>query len=173
MDIAESHVALPAGISTRAGIYHYDEYDREFLRERVAEFRGQVERRLAGLLTEDEFRPLRLMNGLYLQLHAYMLRIAIPYGTLASRQLRMLAHIARRYDRGFGHFTTRQNIQFHWIKLDETPDLLADLATVEMHAIQTSGNSFRNTTTDPWAGAAVDEIEDPRPYCEIIRQWST
>jgi sulfite reductase (NADPH) hemoprotein beta-component len=154
-------------------MYRYDDFDHRFLEERVAQYRDQVRRRLAGLLTEDEFRPLRLMNGLYLQLHAYMLRIAIPYGTLSSRQVRMLAHIARRYDRGFGHFTTRQNIQFHWIKLEETPDLLADLATVEMHAIQTSGNSFRNTTTDPWAGAAVDEIEDPRPYCEIIRQWST
>ncbi len=124
-------------------------------------------------MTEDEFKPLRLMNGLYLQLHAYMLRIAIPYGTLASRQLRMLAHVARRYDRGFGHFTTRQNIQFHWIKLEETPDILADLATVEMHGIQTSGNSFRNTTADHFAGVAADEIEDPRTYCEIIRQWST
>ncbi|HXQ52079.1 MAG TPA: nitrite/sulfite reductase [Stellaceae bacterium] len=154
-------------------MYRYDSYDHRFLEERVAQYRDQVRRRLAGLLSEDEFKPLRLMNGLYLQLHAYMLRVAIPYGTLSSRQLRMLAHIARRYDRGFGHFTTRQNIQFHWIKLEETPDILADLATVEMHAIQTSGNSFRNTTADPWAGAAVDEIEDPRPYCEIIRQWST
>jgi len=154
-------------------VYRYDSYDHRFLEERVAQYRDQVRRRLAGLLSEDEFKPLRLMNGLYLQLHAYMLRVAIPYGTLSSRQLRMLAHIARRYDRGFGHFTTRQNIQFHWIKLEETPDILADLATVEMHAIQTSGNSFRNTTADPWAGAAVDEIEDPRPYCEIIRQWST
>jgi sulfite reductase (NADPH) hemoprotein beta-component len=154
-------------------MYRYDTLDRRFLDERVAQYRDQVRRRLSGLLSEDEFKPLRLMNGLYLQLHAYMLRVAIPYGTLASNQLRMLAHIARRYDRGFGHFTTRQNIQFHWIKLEETPDILADLATVEMHAIQTSGNSFRNTTTDPFAGAAADEIEDPRPYCEIIRQWST
>ena len=154
-------------------MYQYDAYDRRFLEERVAQYRDQVARRLAGQLSEDEFKPLRLMNGLYLQLHAYMLRIAIPYGTLASRQLRTLAHIARRYDRGFGHFTTRQNIQFHWIKLEETPEILAELAAVEMHAIQTSGNSFRNTTTDPFAGAAADEIEDPRPYCEIIRQWST
>ncbi len=154
-------------------MYRYDGFDHRFLEERVAQYRDQVRRRLAGLLSEDEFKPLRLMNGLYLQLHAYMLRVAIPYGTLSSRQLRMLAHIGRRYDRGFGHFTTRQNIQFHWIKLEETPDILGDLASVEMHAIQTSGNSFRNTTADPFAGAAADEIEDPRPYCEIIRQWST
>jgi sulfite reductase (NADPH) hemoprotein beta-component len=154
-------------------VYRYDTYDRRFLEERVAQYRDQVRRRLAGELSEDEFKPLRLMNGLYLQLHAYMLRVAIPYGTLSSRQLRLLAHIARRYDRGLGHFTTRQNIQFNWIKLEETPDILADLAGAEMHAIQTSGNSFRNTTADPWAGAAADEIEDPRPYCEIIRQWST
>ena len=154
-------------------MYRYDTYDRRFLEERVAQYRDQVRRRLAGELSEDEFKPLRLMNGLYLQLHAYMLRVAIPYGTLSSRQLRLLAHIARRYDRGYGHFTTRQNIQFNWIKLEETPDILADLAGAEMHAIQTSGNSFRNTTADPWAGAAADEIEDPRPYCEIIRQWST
>ncbi|MGH7091618.1 MAG: nitrite/sulfite reductase, partial [Stellaceae bacterium] len=154
-------------------MYRYDSYDRRFLEQRVAQYRDQVRRRLAGLLSEDEFKPLRLMNGLYLQLHAYMLRVAIPYGTLATAQLRMLAHIARRYDRGYGHFTTRTNIQFHWIKLEETPDILADLASVEMHSIQTSGNSFRNTTTDPFAGAAADEIEDPRPYCEIIRQWAT
>jgi sulfite reductase (NADPH) hemoprotein beta-component len=154
-------------------MYRYDSYDQRFIGERVAQYRDQVRRRLAGQLTEDEFRPLRLMNGLYLQLHAYMLRIAIPYGTLSSHQLRRLAHIARTWDRGFGHFTTRTNIQFHWIKLEETPDILASLAEVEMHAIQTSGNSFRNTTTDPFAGAAVDEIEDPRPYCEIIRQWAT
>src|SRR5271167_1985117 len=154
-------------------MYRYDEFDARFVAERVAQFRTQVARRLSGELTEDQFKPLRLMNGLYLQLHAYMLRVAIPYGTLSSRQLRMLAHVARRYDRGFGHFTTRQNIQFHWIKLEETPDILADLASVEMHGIQTSGNSFRNTTTDPFAGAAADEIEDPRPFCEIIRQWST
>jgi len=154
-------------------MYRYDEYDRTFVAERVAQFRDQVRRRLAGELTEDEFRALRLMNGLYLQLHAYMLRVAIPYGTLSSRQLRMLAHIARRYDRGFGHFTTRQNIQYNWIKLDEAPDLLADLAAVEMHGLQTSGNCIRNVTADHWAGVAPDEIEDPRIWCEIIRQWST
>jgi sulfite reductase (NADPH) hemoprotein beta-component len=154
-------------------MYRYDEFDRRFLDERVAQYRGQVARRLAGQLTEDEFRPLRLMNGLYLQLHAYMLRVSIPYGTLNADQLRMLAHVAKRYDKGYGHFTTRQNIQFNWIKLEETPDLLADLAKVEMHGIQTSGNSFRNITTDPFAGVALDEIEDPRPWCEIIRQWST
>ncbi|HUK58409.1 MAG TPA: nitrite/sulfite reductase [Stellaceae bacterium] len=154
-------------------MYQYDTYDQRFIGERVAQYQDQVRRRLAGQLSEDEFRPLRLMNGLYLQLHAYMLRIAIPYGTLSSRQLRRLAYIARRWDRGFGHFTTRTNIQFHWIKLEETPDILASLAEVEMHSIQTSGNSFRNTTADPFAGVAVDEIEDPRPYCEIIRQWAT
>jgi len=153
-------------------MYRYDEFDRRFLDERVAQFRGQVARRLAGQLSEDEFRPLRLMNGLYLQLHAYMLRVSIPYGTLSSAQLRGLAHVARRYDRGYGHFTTRQNIQYNWIKLAETPDLLADLAKVEMHGIQTSGNSFRNITTDPFAGVTAEEIEDPRPWCEIIRQWS-
>ena len=154
-------------------MYRYDEFDRRFLEARVAQYRDQVRRRLAGELSEDEFRPLRLMNGLYLQLHAYMLRIAIPYGTLSPEKLRMLAKIARRYDRGYGHFTTRQNIQFNWIKLEETPDILAELATVEMHGIQTSGNCIRNVTADPLAGAAADEIEDPRPYCEIIRQWST
>jgi sulfite reductase (NADPH) hemoprotein beta-component len=154
-------------------LYRYDAYDQRFLEERVAQYRDQVRRRLAGQLSEEEFKPLRLMNGLYLQLHAYMLRVAIPYGTLAPEQMRMLAHVARRYDRGWGHFTTRTNCQFNWIKLEETPDILADLATVQLHAIQTSGNSFRNTTADPWAGAAADEIEDPRPYCEIIRQWST
>jgi sulfite reductase (NADPH) hemoprotein beta-component len=154
-------------------LYKYDSFDTRFLAERVAQYRDQVRRRLAGQLSEDEFKPLRLMNGLYLQLHAYMLRVAIPYGTLSSAQLRMLAHVARRYDRGYGHFTTRTNCQFNWIKLEETPDILADLATVQLHAIQTSGNSFRNTTADPWAGAAADEIEDPRPYCEIIRQWAT
>jgi len=153
-------------------LYRYDEFDRRFLDERVAQYRGQVARRLAGQLTEDEFRPLRLMNGLYLQLHAYMLRISIPYGTLSADQLRMLAHVARTYDKGYGHFTTRQNIQYNWIKLEETPDILADLAKVEMHGIQTSGNSFRNITTDPFAGVTADEIEDPRPWCEIIRQWS-
>ncbi len=154
-------------------MYRYDEFDAQFVRERVAQFRYQVERRLAGELTEDEFKPLRLMNGLYLQLHAYMLRVAVPYGTLNARQLRMLAHIARKYDKGYGHFTTRQNIQFNWIKLVDVPDVLADLATVEMHAIQTSGNCIRNVTADQFAGATDEEIEDPRPLCEIIRQWSS
>ena len=154
-------------------MYQYDQYDQVIVDQRVAQFRGQVKRYLAGELTEDEFRPLRLMNGLYLQRHAYMLRIAIPYGLLSSRQLRMLAHIARTYDKGFGHFTTRQNIQFNWPKLEDVPAILADLASVEMHAIQTSGNCVRNVTADHLAGVAVDEIEDPRVYCEIIRQWST
>jgi sulfite reductase (NADPH) hemoprotein beta-component len=154
-------------------MYRYDEFDARFVRERVAQFRYQVERRLSGELTEDEFKPLRLMNGLYLQLHAYMLRVAVPYGTLSARQLRTLAHIARKYDKGYGHFTTRQNIQFNWIKLVDVPDLLADLATVEMHAIQTSGNCIRNVTADHFAGATDEEIEDPRPLAEIIRQWSS
>jgi sulfite reductase (NADPH) hemoprotein beta-component len=154
-------------------VYRYDEFDQRFLQERTAQYRDQVRRRLNGQLTEEEFRPLRLRNGLYLQLHAYMYRIAIPYGTLSPAQLRMLAHIARKYDRGYGHFTTRQNMQFNWIKLDETPDIMADLASVEMHSIQTSGNCIRNTTSDPFAGVTADEIEDPRPWCEIIRQWST
>ena len=154
-------------------MYRYDEFDHTLVNERVHQFRDQVERRLAGELTEDQFKPLRLMNGLYLQLHAYMLRVAVPYGTLSSTQMRKLAYIARRYDKGYGHFTTRQNIQFNWPKLEETPDILADLAEVEMHAIQTSGNCIRNTTSDQFAGAAADEIEDPRVYCEIIRQWST
>ncbi|HEX3756831.1 MAG TPA: nitrite/sulfite reductase [Rhizomicrobium sp.] len=154
-------------------MYRYDEFDAQFVAERVAQFRGQVVRRLAGELTEDQFKPLRLMNGLYLQLHAYMLRIAVPYGTLASRQMRKLAHIARKYDRGFGHFTTRTNMQFHWIKLVDVPDILAELAAVEMHCIQTSGNCVRNVTADPFAGATPEEIEDPRPLAEIIRQWSS
>ncbi|HVO02921.1 MAG TPA: nitrite/sulfite reductase [Candidatus Cybelea sp.] len=154
-------------------MYRYDEFDATFVAERVKQFRGQVARRLAGELTEDEFRPLRLQNGLYLQLHAYMLRIAIPYGSLSSKQLRKLAFIARRYDKGFGHFTTRQNIQFNWPQLDEIPDILAHLAEVEMHAIQTSGNCIRNVTADHFAGVAPDEIEDPRIWAEIIRQWST
>ena len=154
-------------------MYRYDEFDQTVVRERVDQFRDQVGRRLSGELTEEQFRPLRLMNGLYRQLHAHMLRVAIPYGTLSSKQMRMLAWIARKYDRGYGHFTTRQNIQFNWPKLDEVPDLLADLATVEMHAIQTSGNCIRNVTADHYAGAAADEIEDPRIYAEIIRQWST
>jgi sulfite reductase (NADPH) hemoprotein beta-component len=154
-------------------MYRYDEFDAAFVRERVAQFRYQVERRLSGELTEDEFKPLRLMNGLYLQLHAYMLRIAVPYGTLSARQLRQLAHIARKYDKGYGHFTTRQNIQFNWIKLVDVPDVLFDLANVEMHALQTSGNCIRNVTADHFAGAAADEIEDPRALAEIVRQWST
>src|ERR1700685_2810479 len=154
-------------------MYRYDEFDSRFVAERVEQFAYQVERRLSGELTEDEFKPLRLMNGLYLQLHAYMLRIAVPYGTLAPKQLRMLAHIARKYDKGYGHFTTRQNIQFNWIKLVDVPDTLADLATVEMHAIQTSGNCIRNGTADHFAGATDEEIEDPRPLAEIIRQWSS
>jgi sulfite reductase (NADPH) hemoprotein beta-component len=154
-------------------MYRYDEFDTRFVAERVAQFRYQVERRLSGELTEDQFKPLRLMNGLYLQLHAYMLRVAIPYGTLASRQLRKLAHIARKYDKGFGHFTTRTNIQYNWIKLVDVPDILAELAEVEMHCIQTSGNCIRNVTADHFAGAARDEIEDPRPLAEIIRQWSS
>ena len=156
-----------------ARTYRYDEVDREFLQERIAEFRGQVERRLAGELTEDEFKPLRLMNGLYLQLHAYMLRVAIPYGLLNSAQLRQLGTIARRWDRGFGHFTTRQNIQFNWTKLEDVPAMLEALAEVDMHAIQTSGNCIRNTTTDEYAGASPDEVVDPRVYAEILRQWST
>ncbi len=154
-------------------MYQYDEIDRSFVNERVAEFRDQTRRFLAGELTEDEFRPLRLRNGLYIQTHAPMLRVAIPYGLLSTRQLRMLAHIARRYDRGYGHFSTRQNIQYNWPKLAEVPDILAELATVEMHAIQTSGNCIRNVTSDHLAGVAADELEDPRPWCELIRQWST
>jgi sulfite reductase (NADPH) hemoprotein beta-component len=154
-------------------MYRYDEFDARFVAERVEQFRGQVARRLSGELTEDQFKPLRLMNGLYLQLNAYMLRVAVPYGTLSARQLRMLARIARKYDRGYGHFTTRQNIQFNWPRLVDVPDILAELATVEMHAIQTSGNCIRNVTADHFAGAAADEIEDPRPIAEIIRQWSS
>ncbi|WP_336945440.1 nitrite/sulfite reductase [Asaia sp. HN010] len=155
------------------GLYQYQTADREFLASRIAEFEGQVQRRLSGELTEDEFKPLRLMNGLYLQLHAYMLRVAIPYGTLDSRQMRKLAHIARRYDRDYGHFTTRQNIQFNWIKLEDTPEILRQLADVDMHAIQTSGNCIRNVTCDQFAGAAADELMDPRVHAEILRQWST
>ncbi|KDA04463.1 nitrite/sulfite reductase [Hyphomonas oceanitis] len=154
-------------------MYRYDEFDAQIVKERVAQFRGQVERRLSGELLEDEFKPLRLQNGVYLQLHAYMLRVAIPYGQLSARQMRMLARIAREYDRNYGHFTTRQNIQFNWVALKDIPDVLALLAEVEMHAIQTSGNCIRNTTSDHYAGAARDEIMDPRPWCEIIRQWST
>ncbi len=154
-------------------MYRYDEFDHTVVAERVLQFRDQVARRLSGDLSEDEFKPLRLMNGLYLQLHAYMLRVAIPYGMLSSRQMRKLAFIARRYDKGYGHFTTRQNIQYNWPRLDETADILNELASVEMHAIQTSGNTIRNVTADPFAGVAADEIEDPRIYSEIIRQWST
>ncbi len=154
-------------------MYDYTEFDEAFVRERVAQFRAQVERRIDGSLTEDEFRPLRLMNGLYLQLHAYMLRVAIPYGTLNSRQMRQLALIADRWDKGYGHFTTRQNIQYNWPKLQDVPDMLDALADVGMHAIQTSGNTIRNVTADHFAGAADDEIADPRPVAELIRQWST
>ena len=154
-------------------MYRYDEFDHKLVADRVNQFRGQVERRVSGALSEDQFKPLRLMNGVYLQLHAYMLRVAIPYGTLRSEQMRMLAHIARKYDRGYGHFTTRQNIQYNWPALDKIPDLLDELACVEMHAIQTSGNCIRNVTSDQYAGAIEGEAEDPRIVSEIIRQWST
>ena len=154
-------------------MYKYDEYDHAMVDARVAEFSDQVRRRLAGEITEDQFKPLRLMNGLYLQLHAYMLRVAVPYGTLDGRQMRMLAHIARKYDRDYGHFTTRQNIQYNWIKLEDAPAILTELASVEMHAIQTSGNCIRNISSDQWAGAAADEITDPRPWAELLRQWSS
>ena len=153
-------------------MYRYDEFDHRLVAERIEQFRRQVRRRLAGELNEDQFKPLRLMNGLYLQLHAYMLRVNVPYGTLSSQQMRKLAHIARRYDKGFGHFTTRQNIQYNWIKLEDTPDLLAELAEVEINAMQSSGNCVRNITSDQYAGRARDEILDPRPYCELIRQFS-
>ena len=154
-------------------MYRYDKIDQAIVDARVDEFRDQTQRRMAGELTEDQFKPLRLMNGLYLQLHAYMLRVAIPYGTLDGRQMRMLAHVARKYDRGYGHFTTRQNIQYNWIRLGDAPDLLAELATVEMHAIQTSGNCIRNISSDQFAGAAADEVGDPRPWAELLRQWSS
>ncbi|ALE17131.1 Sulfite reductase [NADPH] hemoprotein beta-component [Altererythrobacter epoxidivorans] len=154
-------------------MYAYDKYDQAMVDARVEEFRDQARRRIEGKLTEDQFKPLRLMNGLYLQLHAYMLRVAIPYGTLDSRQMHMLADIADKYDRGYGHFTTRQNIQYNWIKLEDAGDILADLATVEMHAIQTSGNCIRNISSDHFAGAAADEVTDPRPYAELLRQWSS
>ncbi|MCK0198042.1 nitrite/sulfite reductase [Ancylobacter sp. 6x-1] len=154
-------------------MYVYDEFDRSFLAERVAEFRDQVERRLSGALSEDEFKPLRLMNGVYLQLHAYMLRVAIPYGTLSGAQMRKLAHVARTYDKGYGHFTTRQNIQFNWIKLEDLPAAMAALAEVGVHGIQTSGNCIRNVTTDQWAGATPEEVDDPRLWAEILRQYST
>ncbi|MEN3367043.1 MAG: sulfite reductase hemoprotein beta-component [Burkholderiales bacterium] len=154
-------------------MYRYDKYDFQIVKERVAQYRGQVERRLSGELTEDEFRPLRLQNGLYMQRHAYMLRIAVPYGLLSSKQMRMLAHIGREHDKDYGHFTTRQNIQFNWIKLEESPEILEKLASVEMHAIQTSGNCIRNITSDEYCGVAPDEIADPRPFAEILREWST
>src|SRR3954453_18155390 len=166
------HVAL-CDAKARSLMYVYDEVDRDLVNQRVAQYRDQVSRFLNGDLSEDEFRPLRLQNGLYIQRHAPMLRVAIPYGLLSSGQLRMLASIARRYDRGYGHFTTRQNIQYNWPKLEDTPDILADLASVQMHAIQTSGNCVRNITADEFAGVAPDEILDPRPYAEILRQWST
>ena len=154
-------------------MFHYDAIDAAMVADRNAEFRDQVQRRLSGELSEEQFKPLRLMNGLYLQLHSYMLRVAIPYGALSSAKMRALAHVARRWDKGYGHFTTRQNIQFHWIKLSDTPDVLDDLATAELHAIQTSGNCIRNTTSDPFAGAAAEEVDDPRVWSEVIRQWST
>lgn len=154
-------------------MYQYDQYDQAIVDNRAAQFGGQVARRLEGEVTELEFKPLRLQNGVYMQLHAYMLRIAIPYGLLSSRQMRKLAHIARTYDKGYGHFTTRQNLQFNWPALQDIPKILQELASVQMHAIQTSGNCIRNTTSDPFAGVSPDEIEDPRPYCELIRQWST
>ena len=154
-------------------MYKYDQYDQAMVDARVAEFRDQVRRRLEGKLSEDQFKPLRLMNGLYLQLHAYMLRVAVPYGTLNSRQMRALADIAEKYDRGYGHFTTRQHIQYNWIKLEDAGDILADLAAVEMHAIQTSGNCIRNISSDHFAGATADELVDPRPYAELLRQWSS
>ncbi len=154
-------------------MYRYDSYDQSIVDARVEEFRDQVERRLAGHLTEDQFKPLRLMNGLYLQLHAYMLRVAIPYGTLSAKQMRKLGEIARKYDKGYGHFTTRTNLQYNWIKLADAPDILAELATVEMHAIQTSGNCIRNISSDQYAGVAADEVTDPRPWAELLRQWST
>ena len=154
-------------------MYRYDEFDTTFVRQRVDQFRDQVNRRVSGELTEEQFRPLRLMNGLYLQLHAYMLRVAVPYGTLNAAQMRKLAYIADKYDKGYGHFTTRQNIQYNWPKLQDVPDILDHLADVEMHAIQTSGNCIRNVTADQWSGAAADEVEDPRPYAELMRQWSS
>src|ERR1700689_2131666 len=154
-------------------MYQYDQYDQTIVDERVVQFRDQVRRRLSGELTEEEFRPLRLQNGLYLQRHAYMLRVAIPYGHLRSDQMRMLARIAREHDRNYGHFSTRTNIQYNWIELEDTPEILRKLASVQMHAIQTSGNCIRNITADQFAGVAPDEIVDPRPWAEILRQWST
>jgi len=172
---APNHTVFSAreGAAYSPGMYRYDELDQAFVDARVAEFRDQTRRHLAGELSEEEFRPLRLRNGLYIQRHAPMLRIAIPYGLLAARQLRKLADITRRYDKGYGHFTTRQNLQLNWPKLEDVPQILAELATVQMHSIQTSGNCVRNVTADHMAGIAPDEIEDPRPYCELIRQWAT
>lgn len=164
---------FPSPVAVYIPMYKYDQYDQTIVDERVEQFRDQTQRFLAGALSEEEYRTLRLMNGLYIQRHAPMLRVAIPYGLLSSRQMRMLAYIARKYDRNYGHFSTRQNIQYNWPKLETVPDILADLASVEMHAIQTSGNCIRNTSSDHLAGVAKDELEDPRPYCEIIRQWST
>ena len=154
-------------------MYRYDAIDQQLVDERGAQFRDQTQRFLAGTLPEDDFRALRLRNGLYIQKYAPMLRVSIPYGLLNTQQVRMLAHIARKYDRGYGHFSTRQNIQYNWPKLEQVPDILADLATVEMHAIQTSGNCIRNVTADHLAGINTDEVEDPRPWCEIVRQWAT
>ncbi len=154
-------------------MYKYDAIDQTLVDQRVAQFRDQVARRLNGTLAEEEFRPLRLQNGLYHQRHAYMLRVAIPYGLFSAKQLRTLALISEKYDRGYGHFTTRQNIQYNWVTLEDTPDILAELAKVEMHAIQTSGNCIRNITSDAFAGVAGDEYVDPRPICELLRQWST
>ncbi len=174
MSTPQSSLAMASNkTNARPGIYIYDQFDQKIVDERVAQFRDQTQRFLDGTLGDDEFLALRLMNGIYVQVHGPMLRVAIPYGLFSSRQMRMLAHIARKYDKNYGHFTTRQNIQFNWLKIEQIPDILADLASVQMHAIQTSGNCIRNTTTDPLAGVAADELEDPRPYCEIIRQWST
>src|SRR3954468_7417261 len=170
---ASAGSARPSLMARRPAMYRYDEFDEALVRDRIVQFRDQVARRIDGSLTEDEFVLIRQMNGLYLQLHAYMLRVAIPYGTLNGRQLRQLALIADRYDRGYGHFTTRQNIQFNWPKLKDVPDILDLLADVEMHCIQTSGNCIRNVTADHFAGIAADEIEDPRPTAELIRQWSS
>lgn len=171
--IKEYALTIPAIAPKNVQMYKYDQFDDEFITQRIEQLRSQINRRLAGELSEDEFKPLRLQNGVYLQLHAYMLRLAIPYGQLNSTQMRALAYIARKYDKGFGHFTTRQNIQYNWPALSDIPEILEDLQKVEMHAIQTSGNCIRNTTSDPFAGVAADELTDPRPWCEIIRQWST
>lgn len=165
--------SVPDNAPQNVHMYKYDQFDDEFITQRIEQLRSQIDRRLAGELSEDEFKPLRLQNGVYLQLHAYMLRLAIPYGQLNSTQMRTLAYVARKYDKGFGHFTTRQNIQYNWPALSDIPQILEDLQKVEMHAIQTSGNCIRNTTSDPFAGVAADELTDPRPWCEIIRQWST